>query len=117
MSETITPGQARAARGFIDWSQSDLARAANISLSTVRDFERERRTPMLNNLIAMQTAFERAGLRFTFGENVGVRRVGIRDLKKTGQEPSPDVFPPDHFDQSEDAGGPEPEWPAYGDEE
>ena len=39
----LTPEQCRAARAWLDWSQNDLADAANISLSTVRDFEKGRR--------------------------------------------------------------------------
>ncbi len=39
----LTPAQIRAARGLLDWSQERLAKEADVGLSTVRDFERERR--------------------------------------------------------------------------
>ncbi|MFG1263891.1 helix-turn-helix domain-containing protein [Xanthobacter aminoxidans] len=60
----MTPEQCRAARAWIDWSQDDLARAASVSLSTVRDFEKGRRVPIANNLMAMRAALEAQGARF-----------------------------------------------------
>ena len=56
--------QCRAARGWLDWSQQNLADRASTSLSTVRDFEAGRRTPIKNNLEAMRLAFEMAGVTF-----------------------------------------------------
>ena len=53
----MTPEQSRAARGWLDISQSDLAELANVSLSTVRDFEKGRRKPIDNNLNAMKAVF------------------------------------------------------------
>ena len=60
----MTPEQCRAARGWLDWTQQQLADAAETSLSTVRDFEKGRRTPIVNNLNAMQYALEAAGVHF-----------------------------------------------------
>ncbi len=62
----ISPEQSRAARGWLDWSQDELAKHANVSLSTVRDFEKGRRMPIPNNLEALRHALERAGIRPTF---------------------------------------------------
>lgn len=62
----MTPQQCRAARGWLDWSQDDLASAARVSLSTVRDFEKERRVPIANNLGAMRLALEAQGIGFAF---------------------------------------------------
>lgn len=50
----MTPTQSRAARALLEWSQSDLAKKANLSESTIRDFEKGRRMPSPNNLAAMQ---------------------------------------------------------------
>jgi len=60
----MTPEQSRAARGWLDWSQAELAAKANVSLSTVRDFEKRRREPIANNLGAIQVALESAGIAF-----------------------------------------------------
>jgi len=62
----ISPEQCRAARAWLDWSQEDLAEAANVSLSTVRDFEKGRRQPIANNMMMMKQAFEAQSLHFTY---------------------------------------------------
>lgn len=71
----IMPAQSRAARGLIEWSQERLAEAAHLGLSTVRDFERGRRVPTHNNLAAIRSALEAAGVIFVAenGEGPGVR--------------------------------------------
>ena len=58
----IFPEQSRAARGWLDWSQQDLATRAKVAVSTVRDFEKGRHTPILNNLEGMRDAFASAGI-------------------------------------------------------
>ena len=70
----MTPEQCRAARGWLDWSQEDLAQSANVSLSTVRDFEKGRRIPIANNIAAMERALKAGGCTFTTanGEAAGV---------------------------------------------
>ena len=65
----MTPEQSRAARGWLNWSQEDLAKRANVSLSTVRDFEKGRRTPIGNNLEAMRRVFRDSGISLTFSES------------------------------------------------
>jgi len=67
----MTPEQCRAARGWLDWSQSDLAAAANVSLSTVRDFEKGRRIPIGNNLAAIRAALEAKGMGFVYADADG----------------------------------------------
>lgn len=71
----ITPEQSRAARGLLDWSQQTLADAAGVGLSTVRDFEKGRRTPTAANLQAIRTALDSAGVLLVpeNGEGAGVR--------------------------------------------
>lgn len=65
----MTPEQCRAARAWLDWSQGDLAAAAHVSLSTVRDYEKGRRVPIANNLAAMRAALEARGIGFAFDED------------------------------------------------
>ncbi|QCO18928.1 XRE family transcriptional regulator (plasmid) [Azospirillum brasilense] len=76
----LTPEQSRAARGWLDWSQDDLAKRANVSLSTVRDFEKGRRVPIANNLEAIRKALESAGiscLTNEAGNATGIRFDGM----------------------------------------
>ena len=62
----LSSEQSRAARGWLDWSQAELAKRAHVSLSTVRDFEKGRRTPIVNNLDALRRAIEAAGVQLLF---------------------------------------------------
>jgi transcriptional regulator with XRE-family HTH domain len=59
----------------MDWSQAHLAVLSNLSESTIRDFEKGRRRPSINNLMAIRAAFEGAGVRFISpnGGGPGVR--------------------------------------------
>jgi transcriptional regulator with XRE-family HTH domain len=62
----MSPEQVRAARGWLGWSQQILAERAHIGLSTLKDFETGNRTPIANNLTAIQQALEGAGIGFDF---------------------------------------------------
>jgi transcriptional regulator with XRE-family HTH domain len=70
---SLTPAQSRAARGLLDWSQTELARRSNMSESSIRDFEKGRRVLRINNLAAVRRAFESAGVEFMDGDRPGVR--------------------------------------------
>jgi transcriptional regulator with XRE-family HTH domain len=65
-ARSISPAQSRAARGWLGWSQGELAKRASVSLSTVQDFERGQRTPISNNMAAIRGALETAGVRLVF---------------------------------------------------
>ena len=77
----MSPEQSRAARAWLGWSQGQLAKRANVSLSTVHDFERGQRTPTPNNLASMRRAIEAEGIRLLFdkdGAAAGIVRQGAR---------------------------------------
>lgn len=68
--------QSRAARALLGWSQTQLAEASGVSLSTIADFENDKREPIPNNLTAIRRALEDAGIEFISAKNgkgVGVR--------------------------------------------
>lgn len=73
----LTPEQSRAARGWLAWSQEDLAQKAHVSLSTVRDFEKGRRTPITNNLDALRRVIEDAGVKLIFGDDGTARGIAV----------------------------------------
>ncbi len=73
----MSPEQCRAARGWLGWTQQELARRAGVGLSTVRDFENGDRTPIPNNLAAIRRAIEDAGIELVFSEDSGAA-AGIR---------------------------------------
>lgn len=77
----MTPRQSRAARGWLGWSQRDLAARTNVALNTVNEFEAGRRTPTANNLAAPRRAIEAEGIRLLFdeaGAAVGIARHDAR---------------------------------------
>lgn len=75
---TFDPSQSRAARGLLDWSQTKLAQMANLSESTVRDFEKGRRIPSINNLSALRRAMEDAGVIFQNAGEMAEGGPGVR---------------------------------------
>jgi transcriptional regulator with XRE-family HTH domain len=65
----------------LGWSQTELAKRAKVSLSTVRDYEAARRNPIPNNIDAMRRAFQEAGIEFVFdrdGNPAGILVRGAR---------------------------------------
>lgn len=78
----MTPGQCRAARGFLQISQDDLATAANVGVSTVRDFEVGKREPISATLAAMKAALEKRGVRFVDRDDTGTCGVLYAEPKK-----------------------------------
>jgi transcriptional regulator with XRE-family HTH domain len=60
----MSPEQVRAARNWLAWTQVELAERAKVGLSTVKDYESGKRTPIANNLEAIQRALEVGGITF-----------------------------------------------------
>jgi transcriptional regulator with XRE-family HTH domain len=68
--------QCRAARGLLQWSQRQLADVSGVGLSTVAEFEIDKREPRDDNLTTIRRALEDAGVEFIpakGGKGVGVR--------------------------------------------
>jgi transcriptional regulator with XRE-family HTH domain len=70
----ITPEQCRAARALLGITQSELAEAAGLGLSTVVDFEKQRRQVSGHAIKAVQDALKRAGVAFS-GAGVALSSV------------------------------------------
>jgi DNA-binding XRE family transcriptional regulator len=69
----ITAAQLRAARGLLDWTRSDLAKAANISPETIKNIEHGTFRPQETTAEAIIQAFAVHGVEFT--DNDGVRCI------------------------------------------
>jgi transcriptional regulator with XRE-family HTH domain len=88
----FTPGQCRAARALIGWSQDELATASKVAKATIANFELGKRSPYDRTLDDLRGALEAAGVEFTDGNQPGVRMRGfrIRDRVKFGPDKAPD---------------------------
>jgi transcriptional regulator with XRE-family HTH domain len=87
----MTPEQSRAARGWLGWSQSDLAKRANVAKNTVYGFESGQRSLTRNNIAALRRAFEAEGIRLLFdedGEAAGIVRQDTRIAFSTNPNPT-----------------------------
>ena len=80
----LTGSQMRMARGYLRWSVKDLTDASGVSGTTIKRMEEGDGIPkaISDNLIAIQRAFEAAGLEF-IPENGGGAGVRVR-LRKDG---------------------------------
>jgi DNA-binding XRE family transcriptional regulator len=80
----ITAAQLRAARGLLDWTRTDLAKAANISPETVKNIEHGTFRPQEQTAEAIVRTF--AAQNVEFMENEGVRRRTDAVVKFDGRE-------------------------------
>lgn len=69
----LTAAQLRAARGLLDWTRADLAKAANISPETIKNIEHGTFRPQEATTEAIIRAFSARDVAFIEGD--GVRRV------------------------------------------
>jgi DNA-binding transcriptional regulator YiaG len=76
--DEMTPAQCRAARSLLDMTQSELANVSQLGLSTVVDFERERRAVSEDAREKLHTALTKAGVEF-IDENGGGAGVRLRN--------------------------------------
>lgn len=78
MLKLMSPPQCRGARALLDMTQPQLASLASIGLSTVVDFERQRRLVSDDAVRKMQEALERSGV-VLISENGGGAGVRLRN--------------------------------------
>jgi transcriptional regulator with XRE-family HTH domain len=77
MLKRITPPQCRGARALLNMTQPQLAKLAKLGLSTIVDFERERRAVSEDAVEKLQRALTAAGVDF-IDENGGGAGVRLR---------------------------------------
>lgn len=71
-SKILTPALCRAARGFLDWTQTDLADRSGVSRSTIRDYEGSRHDVHRATEAQLRLAFEAGGVRFIQSEDSSI---------------------------------------------
>jgi len=77
----ITLPQIRAARSLLDWKQSDLAKAAGLSLKALSNIEQGLAEPRVSTLQTIEAALREAGVEFL--PNNGVCLVGeVLEIRK-----------------------------------
>jgi transcriptional regulator with XRE-family HTH domain len=61
----MSPEQLRAARNWLGWTQQELAEEAKVGISTIKDYESGKRSPIANNVNAIRLVLVRAGMSIT----------------------------------------------------
>ena len=74
----ITAPQLRAARGMLDWTRGDLAKAAGMSPETIKNIEHGTFRPQEATSDAIIRAFAGHGVEFTDDEGVKLKRDSVR---------------------------------------
>jgi transcriptional regulator with XRE-family HTH domain len=67
----LTPALCRAARGFLDWTQADIAERAGVSRSTIRDYEGGHHDVHRATEAQLRLAFEAGGIVFVEVQGLG----------------------------------------------
>lgn len=80
----LTPALCRAARGYLDWTQADLASHSGVSRSAIRDYEGSRHEAHRATESQLRLAFERGGVVFVDLENGMLGVCGKAPLTVTG---------------------------------
>ncbi len=83
IKKAITAAQVRAARALVGLSREDLAKAAQVALRTLADFESGARSPHRPTLSAIQRALEEAGVLFIDQNEHG---PGVRLRDRQGEQ-------------------------------
>lgn len=73
----ITAAQLRAARGLVDWTRNELAKAANISPETVKNIEHGVFRPQEETAERIVRTFAAHGVEFTENEGVRLRKDSV----------------------------------------
>jgi DNA-binding XRE family transcriptional regulator len=86
---SITAAQSKMARAALGWNTVDLAKAAEVSPTTVNQFEQGTTAPLRSTLAAIRRAFESAGIIFidSNGEGPGVRLAAQRETGASPRKP------------------------------
>ncbi len=87
---TITTAQIRAARGLLNWNQSELADRTGISATTIGTIEKGVTHPREDTIHAIQRVLEKSGVEFLGDYGVRLRALDIQTF--TGQKGFHDFY-------------------------
>jgi transcriptional regulator with XRE-family HTH domain len=82
----ISLEQIKAARGLLDWTQTDLAQKSSLSLTAINNLERKLVLPRMATLEAIRETFEQNGIEFTEGPGVRLRGEPFEYIKFEGAD-------------------------------
>lgn len=89
----LTPALCRAARGFLDWTQTDLADRSGVSRSTIRDYEGDRHSLHRATEAQLRLALEAGGIAFF--------RIDGHEIGLCTRIPAADMPLPTHIESCE----------------
>lgn len=74
----LTNAQIRAARGILNWSQSELAERTGVSVTSIGGIENGQTTPRDSTTRLLQTTFEAHGIEFLPDDGVRTRQNNVQ---------------------------------------
>lgn len=77
----IEPRQIRAARALLNWSQTDLAEASGVAVSSIKNIENSLTVARKETIEDIKGALEKSGVEFTPGSGVRAKTESITVLK------------------------------------
>ena len=83
VSDQVGRAQVRAARALLDWTQPDLAAAADIALATLKRFEIGHSKPIKTVKTAIVRALEAEGIEFLKDRKRAFVSLEIKKLRKS----------------------------------
>ena len=86
--------QIRAARALLNWSQADLARAADMATSSIKNIENENSSSRKESLAQIAEAFDQNGVEFTPGTGLRLKNdiVTIQDGNRASAVLLDDIY-------------------------
>lgn len=81
--DKVDRAQIRAARALLDWTQPDLAKAANIALATLKRFEIGHTQPIPTIKAAIVRALEAQGIEFQHDRKRAYVSLDVKKLKRS----------------------------------
>lgn len=86
MESMISVGQIKAARGLLEWNQSDLAKASGLHVNAINNVERRHGTPRVDTIELIQRTLENKGIKFKSLSGVELIQETLEIKKASGPD-------------------------------